>query len=109
MASLGLNEDCVASLIPEYGVVHLQSAMGDAEQRALWRLCKPRIQSPAGKMSGFSAFAISSGASQRDEVMDRFGESLFALAADKLCQQLSDEECRKERENPLLSRFSSHL
>ena len=56
-----LTGECVANLIPEYGVIHLSNALNVDEQKALWKRCKPQIKDPKGKTTGFSAFASSSG------------------------------------------------
>ena len=39
--------NCNATLIPEYGVIHLQGALSEKEQKALWAKCKG-ARDPAG-------------------------------------------------------------
>lgn len=99
--------ECTAHLIPEYGVIHLQNALSQEEQMALWERCKPRVKNPKGKVTGFSAFSVSSGKSDRDEVFDRFGELLFTRSAEELMKQMSEEDCQKEPSYKRLSEIIS--
>ena len=88
--------ECSANLIPEYGVIHLQNALREEEQKALWKKTKPKVKNPKGKMTGFSAFAVSSGKSDRDQDFDRFGELLFTRTAAELMKQMTADDCKNE-------------
>ncbi len=68
-----MSGNCVANLIPEYGVIHLQNALSEEGQKTLWKRTKPYVKDPTGKLTGFTSYAVSSGKSHRDEVFDRFG------------------------------------
>ena len=47
---------CKVNLIPEYGVIHLSSALSDTGQTKLWELVKPVVEDPKGKGAGWSSF-----------------------------------------------------
>lgn len=102
------SETCTANLIPEYGVIHLKNALTEQEQRTLWARAKPHVRDPAGKATGFSAFAVSSGKSNRDKVFDEFGKLLFERSAEELVKQMPKEEDRlKELAYKRLSQIHS--
>jgi len=104
---LALTGDCSANLIPEYGVIHLQNALSEEEQKALWHKTKPKVKDPKGKVTGFSAFAVSSGKSDRDQDFDRFGELLFTRSAEELMKQITEDDCKKEPSYKRLSEIIS--
>lgn len=99
--------ECTATLIPEYGVIHLQNALTEEEQRALWERTKPHVKDPLGKATGFSAFAVSSGSSHRDDVFDEFGHMLFTRSAEELMKQMTEEDCKNEPSYKRLSQIVS--
>jgi hypothetical protein len=107
MESLAMTGECIADLIPEYGVVHLQNALSEDEQKALWTRTKPKVTDPSGKATGFAAFAVSSGKSHRDEVFDGYGELLFRRSAEELMKQMSEEDCKQEPSYRRLSQIIS--
>ena len=81
---------CHVNLIPEYGVIHLTGALGEAGQKNLWNLTKPLVEDPKGKGAGFSSFNIHkkrSAAPRKYPDIDQYGQLLFQLAAKGLMAQ----------------------
>ena len=102
MEPLAITGECSCNLIREYGVIHLRNALSEEEQKSLWSKTKPNVKDPKGKVTGFSAFAVSSGNAHRDEVFDRFGKLLFNRSAEELLKQMSKEDAKT---NPLINGF----
>ena len=81
---------CKVNLIPEYGVIHLSSALSEAGQKHLWKLVKPVVQDPKGKGAGWSSFNFHkkrSNARRKYPDIDLYGHLLFQLAAKGLMAQ----------------------
>ena len=87
-----------AVLIKEYGVIHVQGAMSEDQQKDLWHLTKPYVADPAGRATGFSNFQVSAknGKAKRVPEFDAYGMRLFLLAAAELAKQMSEDECQDE-------------
>ena len=102
MELLAITGECSCNLIREYGVIHLRNALSEEEQKSLWSKTKPNVKDPKGKVTGFSAFAVSSGKAHRDEVFDGFGELLFNRSVEELMKQMIK---RSAKTNPLINGF----
>ena len=88
--------NCTAVLYPEYGVIHLQGALSETEQKGLWAKCKG-ARDPAGANQTSTQFHISSGTgASKDEPLSEFGKLLYTRSAVELAKQLTEEQCKKE-------------
>ena len=89
-------ENCNAVLYPEYGVIHLQNALSENEQKGLWAKCKS-ARDPAGINQTSTQFHISSGTGAlKDEPLSEFGKLLYTRSAIELAKQLTQDQCQNE-------------
>uniref|UniRef100_A0A7S2DG40 Alpha-ketoglutarate-dependent dioxygenase AlkB-like domain-containing protein n=1 Tax=Octactis speculum TaxID=3111310 RepID=A0A7S2DG40_9STRA len=91
----------LVNLIPEFGVIHLRSALSVQEQRKLWKKCKTNVRDPpTSGGSGMTSFHVSSGSTDakttkgghRDEGWSKYGELLFLRSAVELARQVEENE-----------------
>eukprot|EP00927_Polykrikos_kofoidii_P048764 TRINITY_DN42977_c0_g1_i1.p1 TRINITY_DN42977_c0_g1~~TRINITY_DN42977_c0_g1_i1.p1 ORF type:complete len:239 (-),score=30.42 TRINITY_DN42977_c0_g1_i1:87-755(-) len=82
-------------ILRDFGVVHLQGALTEAEQQALWATCmKAGAKNPA-KTTGRAEFCVAS-TNMKEEPLAKFGELLFARSATEVAKQMSEEDMLAE-------------
>jgi hypothetical protein len=99
-------EGPVATVIKEFGVIHLKNALSEAEQAKLYKMISSHVTTRPATNPIPANFHLSSGevgAKQRNQPLHDCGELLYARFAKEVAAQLSPETISAE---PALARLA---